>query len=101
MYDKFRALLTEAHCGGICNQMKADERFYSIKSTLVRKNYDSFPYVTRKTMPLDIFKPYTNAELCELIKEEHLLKKKRKGNTFQTQANSRPKLFWKMLNHAL
>ena len=37
---------------------------------------DSFPYVTRKTEPLDIVKLYIIAKLRGLIKEKHRLVKK-------------------------
>ena len=51
--------------------MNADERFDSFNSTLVSITNDTFPYVTRKTKPLDISKPYIYAELRELIKRKN------------------------------
>ena len=50
--------------------------FDSFNTTLVSMYTDSFPYITIKTNPLDILKPYINADLHELIKEKHRLKKK-------------------------
>ena len=128
-YDKFRTLLSEENWDGICNQIDADAMFDSFNTTLVSIYNDSFPYVTRKTKPLDILKPYINADLRELIKEKHRLEKKFKrhpityGDQYRTlrnrvakltakakrkyfsdkmlQANSRPKLIWKVLNDAL
>ena len=50
--------------------------FDIFNTTLVSIYKDSFPYVTRKTKPLDILKPYINADLREIIKEKHRLEKK-------------------------
>ena len=55
--------------------MNADKSFDSFSSTLVSIHDDSFPYVTRKTMPLDILKPLIIAELPEQVEEKHRLKR--------------------------
>ena len=56
--------------------MNADVMFDSFNTTLVSTYNDSFPYVTRKTKPLDTLKHYINAGVRELIKEKHRLEKK-------------------------
>ena len=70
-YDNFRALLSEENWDGFCNQIDADVMFDSFNTTFVSIYKDSFPYVTRKTKPLDLLKPYINADLREFIKEKH------------------------------
>ena len=67
--DELRILLSEVNWNGICNQKNADIMFDSFNTTLVSVYNDSFPYATRKTKPLDILKPYINANLRLLIKE--------------------------------
>ena len=59
-----------------CNQMNAHATFDSFDTTVVSICNDSFPYITRKTKPLDILKPFINADLRELFKEKHRLEKK-------------------------
>ena len=42
---------------------------------LITPYFDLLPNITRKTKQLNILKPYINAELNELIREKHRLKK--------------------------
>ena len=74
-YEKLRALLSEVNWDEIYHQMIADKMFGSFNSNLASIYNDSLSYVTRRTRPLDIFKPCTNAELRELIKEKRSLAK--------------------------
>ena len=59
-----------------CNQKNAGEIFHSYNSILSNIFNETFPDVSRKSKPLDILKPYINAELRELIKEKHRIEQK-------------------------
>ena len=86
-YDRFRALLSEVNWNENCNQMNADPMFDSFNTTFVSVNNESFPNITRKTEPLDILKPYVNADLRQLIKEKHRIEKNSKAIPIHTEIN--------------
>ena len=76
-YDNFRALLSEVNWDGICSQMNTDVMFDSFNVTLVSIYIMiHFHMSQQKIKPLDILKPYINAELRELVKEKHRIEKK-------------------------
>ena len=76
MLQQLPYIITSCKLDGMCKQMNADEKFDSFKSSLVIIYNDSFPYVTRKTKPLNRSKPHINAKLRESFKEKHRFEKK-------------------------
>ena len=86
-YDSFRSLLSEVNWDGICNQINAKVMFDSFNTTLFSIYNGSFPYVIRKTKPLDTLKPYFNADLRELIEDKDRLEKNSNAILLITEIN--------------